>query len=72
MPSLVTKYSLVCPGREVENRIFPIEKHRAYITVPCATAMAFDYNKLYFHKYVHYASFPLTPSGYEIAAERMF
>jgi len=26
----------------VENRIFPIEKHMAYITVPCATALACD------------------------------
>jgi len=42
MPKMVSKFSLVFPGRQAEKRVFPFRKPTAYITVPCATALACD------------------------------
>ena len=41
---MVLKLTLVFPGRQVEKACFPIEKPTAYITLPCATALACDTN----------------------------
>ena len=39
---LVLKFLLVFPGRQVEKRMFPYRKPTAYMTSPCATALACD------------------------------
>ena len=39
---MVLKFPLVFPGRQVEKRMFPFRKPTAYITLPCATALACD------------------------------
>ena len=44
---LVNKFPLVFPGRQVEKRMFPYRKPTAYITLPCATALACDRPTLY-------------------------
>ena len=42
MPKMVLKFPVVFPGRQVEKRMFPYRKPTAYITLPCATALACD------------------------------
>ena len=41
---MVSKFPLVFPGRQVQKRMFPYRKPTAYITLPCATALAWDLN----------------------------
>ena len=38
----LSKVSIVFSGRQVEKRMFPFRKPTAYITLPCATALACD------------------------------
>ena len=42
VPKFVKKFPLVYAGRQVEKRRFPFRKPTAYITLPCATALACD------------------------------
>ena len=41
---MVLKFPVASPGRQVEKRMFPYRKPTAYITLPCATALACDTN----------------------------
>ena len=42
MPKMVSKFPVAFPGRQVEKCTFPYRKPTAYITLPCATALACD------------------------------